>query len=200
MERAENGGLAGGLAVELEGHGLSGRPRVQPTGSLWMDADGTVSSMTAPADPAAMENHNDREEIQEALDSRAGHRHPLLRHPGGADPVLAPGGCQTATVHPPGQQPADSHGCLLLAMVQPILASSWSSPCCLSVGAGLPACPRRIIRPIAELDLEHPEDSDTYDELALCLPASGSRTRPSRSRWASCAAEAERSSPPSPKT
>lgn len=56
---------------------------------------------------------------------------------------------------------------LLLSMVQPILVILVLALLLSVVLAS--RLSRSIIRPIAELDLEHPEDCDAYDELAPLL-------------------------------
>ena len=69
---------------------------------------------------------------------------------------------------------------LLLSMIQPILIILALALILSAVLASRMA--KRIIRPIVNLDLEHPEDCDTYEELT----ASSTRTTPSSSRYSSC--------------
>ena len=74
--------------VELNGMdyltGLNTENRV-----TWVDTDGTVL-YDSQADETAMENHGDREEIQQAMTGQSGYRPALLLHPGPADPVCRP--------------------------------------------------------------------------------------------------------------
>lgn len=74
--------------VELNGMdyltGLNTENRV-----TWVDTDGTVL-YDSQADAATMENHGDREEIQQAMTGQSGTARALLLHPGPADPVCRP--------------------------------------------------------------------------------------------------------------
>ena len=112
-----------------------------------------------------MENHNDREEIQEAQDNRLG---TATRY----SSTLAEQTLYSARRLSDGTviRLASSQRTvwlLLLAMVQPILVILVLALLLSAVLAS--QLSRRIIRPIAELDLEHPEDCDAYDELAPLL-------------------------------
>ncbi len=149
--------------VELEGlnylDGLETENRV-----TWVAADGTVL-FDSSADTDAMENHNDREEIQEAQDNRLG---TATRY----SSTLAEQTLYSARRLSDGTviRLASSQRTvwlLLLAMVQPILVILVLALLLSAVLAS--QLSRRIIRPIAELDLEHPEDCDAYDELAPLL-------------------------------
>ena len=149
--------------VELEGlnylDGLETENRV-----TWVAADGTVL-FDSSADTDAMENHNDREEIQEAQDNRLG---TATRY----SSTLAEQTLYSARRLSDGTviRLASSQRTvwlLLLAMVQPILVILVLALLLSAVLAS--RLSRRIIQPIVELDLEHPEDCDAYDELAPLL-------------------------------
>lgn len=136
--------------VELEGlnylDGLETENRV-----TWVAADGTVL-FDSSADTDAMENHNDREEIQEAQDNRLG---TATRY----SSTLAEQTLYSARRLSDGTviRLASSQRTvwlLLLAMVQPILVILVLALLLSAVLAS--QLSRRIIRPIAELDLEHP--------------------------------------------
>ena len=149
--------------VELEGlnylDGLESENRV-----TWVDVDGTVL-FDSSADTDAMENHSDREEIREAQDNRLG---TATRY----SSTLAEQTLYSARRLSDGTviRLASSQRTvwlLLLSMVQPILVILVLALLLSAVLAS--QLSRRIIRPIAELDLEHPEDCDAYDELAPLL-------------------------------
>ena len=149
--------------VELEGlnylDGLDTENRV-----TWVAADGTVL-FDSSADTDAMENHSDREEIREAQDNRLG---TATRY----SSTLAEQTLYSARRLSDGTviRLASSQRTvwlLLLAMVQPILVILVLALLLSAVLAS--RLSRRIIQPIVELDLEHPEDCDAYDELAPLL-------------------------------
>lgn len=130
----------------------------------WVDKDGIVlyDSM---ADPAKMENHGDREEIQEAMKAGQGTAvrysatlsektfYAALRLDDGTVIRLA-SAQYTIWV-------------LLLSMVQPLLVILVVTLILAAVLAS--RLSKRIIRPIIGLDLEHPENCEIYDELAPLL-------------------------------
>ena len=127
----------------------------------WVAADGTVL-FDSSADTDAMENHNDREEIQEAQDNRLG---TATRY----SSTLAEQTLYSARRRSDGTvirlaSRQRTVWLLLLAMVQPILVILVLALLLSAVLAS--RLSRRIIQPIVELDLEHPEDCDAYDELA----------------------------------
>ena len=149
--------------VELEGlnylDGLDTENRV-----TWVAADGTVL-FDSSADTDAMENHSDREEIREAQDNRLG---TATRY----SSTLAEQTLYSARRLSDGTviRLASSQRTvwlLLLSMVQPILVILVLALLLSAVLASQQS--RRIIQPIVELDLEHPEDCDAYDELAPLL-------------------------------
>ena len=149
--------------VELEGlnylDGLDTENRV-----TWVAADGTVL-FDSSADTDAMENHSDREEIREAQDNRLG---TATRY----SSTLAEQTLYSARRLSDGTviRLASSQRTvwlLLLSMVQPILVLLVLALLLSAVLASQQS--RRIIQPIVELDLEHPEDCDAYDELAPLL-------------------------------
>ena len=149
--------------VELEGlnylDGLDTENRV-----TWVATDGTVL-FDSSADTDAMENHSDREEIREAQDNRLG---TATRY----SSTLAEQTLYSARRLSDGTviRLASSQRTvwlLLLSMVQPILVILVLALLLSAVLASQQS--RRIIQPIVELDLEHPEDCDAYDELAPLL-------------------------------
>ena len=126
----------------------------------WVDADGTVLYDSA-ADPAAMENHLDREEIAQALRSGEGRSEHLsstvlektlyyaLRLDDGTVLRVA---CTRSTV-----------GAMVLGVVQPLL---WVVVLALVLSGVLASrLARQITKPINSLDLENPRLDETYEEL-----------------------------------
>ena len=149
--------------VELNGMdyltGLNTENRV-----TWVDTDGTVL-YDSQADETAMENHGDREEIQQAMTGQSGiarrYSSTLAQQTLYAARRLNDG---TVIRVASAQQTVVT---LLLSMVQPILIILALSLLISAVLASRMA--KRIIRPIVNLDLEHPEDCDTYEELTPLL-------------------------------
>ena len=130
----------------------------------WVAQDGTVLYDNE-ADAASMENHADREEIREALFGSQGTARResatlsqltiYVAHRLDDGSVIRLAGSQSTVVH------------LLMAMAPPIVLILVVT---LIVAAALSSrLTRRLVRPILELDLERPEDSQVYDELAPLL-------------------------------
>ena len=130
----------------------------------WVRADGTVVYDTQ-ADAETMENHAQRQEIQQALAAGEGessrYSSTLLqktvyyaqRLPDGT--VLRLSAVRVTA------------GVLVLNMLQPILLVQAAALILSGVLAGRLA--RRITEPLNRLDLEHPLENDTYEELAPLL-------------------------------
>lgn len=130
----------------------------------WVRADGTVVYDTR-VDAETMENHAQRQEIQQALAAGEGessrYSSTLLqktvyyaqRLPDGT--VLRLSAVRVTA------------GVLVLNMLQPILLVLAAALILSGVLAGRLA--RRITEPLNRLDLEHPLENDTYEELAPLL-------------------------------
>ena len=130
----------------------------------WLDADGAVLYDTR-ADAESMENHAQRQEVQQALATGEGessrYSATLLqktvyyakRLPDGT--VLRLSAIRVTT------------GVLVLNMLQPILLVLAAALILSGVLASRLA--RRITEPMNRLDLEHPLENDTYEELAPLL-------------------------------
>lgn len=149
--------------VELEGlnylQGLDSRNRI-----TWVAGDGTVL-YDSQADASKMENHADREEIRQALENESGtaqrHSATLAQQTLYAAQRLSDGSVIRMAS---AQQTVVA---LLLSMIQPILLILGIA---LIISAVLASrMTRGIIRPIVSLDLEHPENCDTYEELVPLL-------------------------------
>ena len=149
--------------VELQGmeylEGLNSSSRI-----TWVDQDGTVLYDNM-ADPSTMENHSDRAEIQDAMRGSQGTSvrdsstlaektfYVARRLEDGT--VIRLASAQYTIV------------VLLLSMIQPLMIILVAALILAAVLAH--RLSKGIIRPILDLDLEHPEDCDTYDELAPLL-------------------------------
>ena len=130
----------------------------------WLRADGAVLYDTQ-ADAESMENHAQRQEVQQALSTGEGessrYSDTLLqktvyyakRLPDGT--VLRLSAIRVTT------------GVLVLNMLQPILLVLAAALILSGVLASRLA--RRITEPLNRLDLEHPLENDTYEELAPLL-------------------------------
>ena len=130
----------------------------------WVDTDGTVLYDSV-ADPAGMENHADREEIQEALRGVKGTAQResatlsqktfyVARRLEDGTVIRLASAQHTVVV-------------LLVSMIQPLLIILIVA--LILAGVLASRMSKSIIRPILELDLERPEECDTYDELAPLL-------------------------------
>ena len=138
----------------------------------WINAEGQVL-YDSQADTASMENHLQREEIREALDTGWGESsrwsvtlmeralYAAKRLPDGS--VLRLSSSQSTVLT------------LLLGMSQPILIVLILA-IILSVVLAM-RLSRRIVRPLNELDLDAPADSECYEELAPLLHRIDSQQR-----------------------
>ena len=131
----------------------------------WVDRDGTVLYDNT-ADASTMENHGDREEIRQAMlgiQGTARRESATLSQ----RTIYVAQRLEDGTVI---RLAAQQHTVvrLLVSMVQPILLILLVT---MALAAVLSArLSRKIIRPILELDLEHPEQrGPVYDELAPLL-------------------------------
>ena len=149
--------------VELDGmdylNGLHTTSRV-----TWVAADGTVLYDNE-ADASTMENHADREEIREALTSETGTAQRFSSTLSEQTLYVTQRLSDGTVIRLASAQ--KTVGLLLISMIQPILIILLLS---LLLSAALASrLSKGLIRPILSLDLEHPEDCETYDELTPLL-------------------------------
>ena len=158
---SETGLVARG--VELEGidylNHLHTSSRV-----TWVDSDGTVL-YDSEADAASMENHADREEIREALTSDTGTAQ-RFSSTLSQQTIYVTQRLEDGTVIRLASA-QKTVGLLLISMIQPIVIILVLALLLSAVLASRLA--KGIIRPILALDLEHPEECETYDELTPLL-------------------------------
>ena len=151
-------------AVEADGADYLARVTSDRFRLTWIAADGTVLCDTAAA-ADTMENHAGREEFQQALATGVGqsthYSSTLLEKTAYYARRLSDGtvlriSSAYATV-----------GLLLLGMLQPSIVILMAA----LILSGLLAyrLSRRIVEPLNQLDLDHPLENDTYDELAPLL-------------------------------
>ena len=153
------------VAQGVESMGMDYLDGLEPVSRItWVASDGTVLYDSA-ADADEMENHADREEIREAMLSSQGaavRRSSTLsettiyaarRLEDGS--VIRLASAQSTVVT------------LLASMILPLLVILAVTLILAAVLAS--RLSKQIIRPILELDLEHPEDCNTYDELSPLL-------------------------------
>ena len=130
----------------------------------WITGDGTVLYDTR-ADGESMENHGDRAEVKQALAQGEGesirYSSTLLRQTVYCAKRLSDGTVLRISVS------RATAGVLALGMFQPILLVAIAA---LVLSALLARrLSRRIVEPLNSLDLEHPLDSDAYEELSPLL-------------------------------
>ena len=130
----------------------------------WLRADGVVIYDTQ-ADAEAMENHAQRQEVRQALATGEGESSRYSS-------TLLQKTVYYARLLPDGtvlrlSAVRVTAGVLILNMLQPILLVLAAALILSGVLAGRLA--RRITEPLNRLDLEHPLENDTYEELAPLL-------------------------------
>ena len=149
--------------VELDGmdylNGLHTTSRV-----TWVAADGTVLNDNE-ADASTMENHADREEIREALTSETGTAQRFSSTLSEQTLYVTQRLSDGTVIRLASAQ--KTVGLLLISMIQPILIILVLSLLLSAVLAS--RLSKGLIKPILSLDLEHPEDCETYDELTPLL-------------------------------
>ncbi len=149
--------------VELDGmdylNGLHTTSRV-----TWVAADGTVLYDNE-ADASTMENHTDREEIREALTSETGTAQRFSSTLSEQTLYVTQRLSDGTVIRLASAQ--KTVGLLLISMIQPILIILVLSLLLSAVLAS--RLSKGLIKPILSLDLEHPEDCETYDELTPLL-------------------------------
>ena len=130
----------------------------------WISPDGTVLYDTVTG-TESLESHADREEVREALISGEGestrYSSTILQKTMYCARRLTDGSVLRISVS------RATAGVLLIGMVQPILIVVIVALILSAVLAR--RLSRRIVRPLNELDLEHPLENDAYEELSPLL-------------------------------
>ena len=130
----------------------------------WIAPDGTVLYDTE-TDAESLENHADREEVREAFAGGEGessrYSTTILQKTMYCARRLTDGSVLRISIS------RATAGVLLIGMVQPILIVVIVALILSAVLAR--RLSRRIVRPLNELDLEHPLENDAYEELSPLL-------------------------------
>lgn len=148
-------------AVEISGLDYLSRLGDGDFRITWIEADGSVKYDSL-ADATEMENHLEREEISEALESGEGessrYSTTLTERRLYCAERLDDGSVLRLSVSHP------SWWVLILSMISPVLIV-FGIALALSLLLAY-RLSRRIVRPLNELDLEHPEPGSYYEELS----------------------------------
>ena len=167
-------GTASYIAHGMETDGMAYLTSLKKTQNriTWIGADGTVLYDNT-ADPAAMDNHSNREEFQEALHSSTGES---IRYSStlSVNTINYAIRLEDGTVlRVSGDQSSVASTLLqLLPWILLIIAAGLIISALLAYWTS-----RRIVRPLAEIDLEHPEEAEAYDELTPFLHRIASQNR-----------------------
>ncbi len=151
-------------AVTLDGKGYLENISSDSYRLTWIDADGSVIYDTR-ADADEIENHADREEFREAMESGEGkstrYSATLMKKTTYFARRLSDG-----TVLRISTDYATA-ALLVLGMLQPVLVIAVAALVLSAVLAS--SISRRIVRPLNNLNLDDPLSNDTYDEIAPLL-------------------------------
>ena len=143
----------------------------------WIEADGTVKFDNR-SDPSTMENHADRAEVKEALENESGtsirrsstlSEHTLYyakRMQGGT--VLRLAMSQRSVLF------------LMGGMISPVVFIFLAA--CALAGVLSYRVSKKIVKPLGSIDLQHPEQVETYDELSPFLQRIAAQNREIRSQ------------------
>lgn len=165
--------------VEREGMAYFDSLHAQNCRVTWIAADGTVKYDNR-SDPKTMENHADRQEVREAMENDSG---TSVRR------------SSTLSEHTMYYAKRLSDGTVLrLSMSQRsvlFLMGGMLSPlvfiflaACLLAGVLSYRVSKKIVKPLSEIDLKHPEHVETYDELSPFLQRIAAQNREIDARMA----------------
>ena len=165
--------------VEQEGMAYFDSLHAQNCRVTWIAADGTVKYDNR-SNPKTMENHADRQEVREAMENDSG---TSVRR------------SSTLSEHTMYYAKRLSDGTVLrLSMSQRavlFLKGGMLSPlvfiflaACLLAGVLSYRVSKKIVKPLSEIDLKHPEQVETYDELSPFLQRIAAQNREIDARMA----------------
>lgn len=165
--------------VEQEGMAYLDSLHAQNCRVTWIAADGTVKYDNR-SNPKTMENHADRQEVREAMENDSG---TSVRR------------SSTLSEHTMYYAKRLSDGTVLrLSMSQRsvlFLMGGMLSPlvfiflaACLLAGVLSYRVSKKIVKPLSEIDLKHPEQVETYDELSPFLQRIAAQNREIDARMA----------------
>ena len=143
----------------------------------WIEADGTVKFDNR-SDPSTMENHADRAEVKEALESESGtsirRSSTLSEHT-----LYYAKRMQDGTVL---RLAMSQRSVLFLmgGMISPVVFIFLAA--CALAGVLSYRVSKKIVKPLGSIDLQHPEQVETYDELSPFLQRIAAQNREIRSQ------------------
>ena len=144
----------------------------------WIEADGTVKFDNR-SDPSTMENHADRAEVKEALENESGtsirRSSTLSEHT-----LYYAKRMQDGTVL---RLAMSQRSVLFLmgGMISPVVFIFLAA--CALAGVLSYRVSKKIVKPLGSIDLQHPEQVETYDELSPFYSVSLPRTGKFAARW-----------------
>ena len=143
----------------------------------WIEADGTVKFDNR-SDPGTMENHADRAEVKEALENESGtsirRSSTLSEHT-----LYYAKRMQDGTVL---RLAMSQRSVLFLmgGMISPVVFIFLAA--CALAGVLSYRVSKKIVKPLGSIDLQHPEQVETYDELSPFLQRIAAQNREIRSQ------------------
>lgn len=143
----------------------------------WIEADGTVKFDNR-SDPSTMENHADRAEVKEALENESGtsirRSFTLSEHT-----LYYAKRMQDGTVL---RLAMSQRSVLFLmgGMISPVVFIFLAA--CALAGVLSYRVSKKIVKPLGSIDLQHPEQVETYDELSPFLQRIAAQNREIRSQ------------------
>ena len=143
----------------------------------WIEADGTVKFDNR-SDPGTMENHADRTEVKEALENESGtsirRSSTLSEHT-----LYYAKRMQDGTVL---RLAMSQRSVLFLmgGMISPVVFIFLAA--CALAGVLSYRVSKKIVKPLGSIDLQHPEQVETYDELSPFLQRIAAQNREIRSQ------------------
>lgn len=154
------------LAYGVEQNGVDYLEQIKQKDAriTYVDASGTVL-YDSQADASSMENHSDRKEIQEALENGTGYAERMSKTLSEKTVYYALKLIDGSVLRVAGTQ--SSVFVLMLQLVPPILCIA----VIMLILAGIAAArmSANIVKPINELDLDHPEENQIYEEVGPLL-------------------------------
>ena len=165
--------------VEQEGMAYFDSLHAQNCRVTWIAADGTVKYDNR-SNPKTMENHADRQEVREAMENDSGtsvrRSSTLSEHTMyyakrlGDGTVLRLSMSQRSVLF------------LMGGMLSPLVFIFLAA--CLLAGVLSYRVSKKIVKPLSEIDLKHPEQVETYDELSPFLQRIAAQNREIDARMA----------------
>ena len=165
--------------VEQEGMAYFDSLHAQNCRVTWIAADGTVKYDNR-SNPKTMENHADRQEVREAMENDSGtsvrRSFTLSEHTMYYAKRLSDGTVLRLSMS------QRSVLFLMGGMLSPLVFIFLAA--CLLAGVLSYRVSKKIVKPLSEIDLKHPEQVETYDELSPFLQRIAAQNREIDARMA----------------